>query len=438
MKADIRSKNETQAQANTVLHVDINSYFATMIQQENPKLRGRPLGITKDVGRSCIIAASKEAKKFGVKTGSSLVEARQLCPEILPVPASFGRYLDATKRLKNIFRNISPEVEIYSLDEAFIDITHCQKYLYPDADKLGKEIQKMIKDELGNWVTATVGISWNRFLAKMAGEISPPESVFKIDEKNLESVLATTEFRDVCGIGFRLEKKLRMLGVDNPYMIRFIPEDELEKMVGPYWVRELLKMAYGREPSHLARVGEKLPHMKSVGRSITGYKTYELEKDKKEIRAILYNLMEEVTHKAREMNLAGRHVLVYLNGQDGRGEHVSWGDHRTLQYYVQHTEQMFEVLYRQLYLDWAQKMKQAGQKFKIIKFGVRLDQLQPTDDLTCSLLPSEQKLERISEAVDEVTQRWGLFTVKSGALLNQPEIRPEVTGWLGDKSYHGL
>ncbi|MCD8526685.1 hypothetical protein LRY65_00525, partial [Candidatus Woesebacteria bacterium] len=82
------------------MHVDINSYFATLLQQENPALRGRPVGILKDVGRTCVIAASKEAKKLGVGTGTSAYEAKRLAPEIVFLPAEFARYLDATKRLK--------------------------------------------------------------------------------------------------------------------------------------------------------------------------------------------------------------------------------------------------------------------------------------------------------------------------------------------------
>src|SRR3989344_6340738 len=133
----------------TLLHLDMNSYFATLLQQENPNLRGKPIGIVKDIGRTCLIAVSKEAKKFGIKTGCLLADAKALCPDIMCLKAEFDRYLDATKRLKKIFTQVTPDLFIYSLDEAFLDITDCQTYLYPDPMKLAHQLQDTVKQELG-------------------------------------------------------------------------------------------------------------------------------------------------------------------------------------------------------------------------------------------------------------------------------------------------
>ncbi len=418
------------ASTSTILHVDINSYFATLQQQENPHLRGRPIGVVKDEGRSCIIAASKEAKKFGIKTGADLPEARLRCPDLLTIPAQFDRYLDATRRLKKIFTQIAPAITIYSLDEAFIDISDCQQHLYPDPHHLGRQIQQLIKNDLGEWVTASVGIGPNRFLAKMASEISPPESVFEINHHNLDAVLAEVKFNDVCGIGYQLEKKLLKMGITHPYLIRLYSNDDLLPIFGPFWTKELKKMAYGQEPHHLELLNEPLPHMKSVGRSITGYKLYDNEQ---EIKSILYNLTEEVTHKVRQMKLAGRAVNVSLFGQNrgwGQAPQI-WHQHLTLKYYLRHTQEMFQLIYDQLYRNWQRE-------FKVIKFGVRLGMLEPVAEINPSLLPEAQQQEKISAAKDYLTEKYGLFTLRSGVLLNQPLIRPEVTGFLGDKTYHQL
>jgi DNA polymerase IV len=409
----------------TILHIDINSYFATLLQQENPLLRGRPIGVVKAQGRTCMIATSKEAKVFGVKTGCRLPEAKQLCPQILPIPAQMDRYLDATKRLKRIFESIAPDVEIFSLDEAFIDISSCQTYLYPDPHQLALQIQDHIRQELGDWVTCNIGISHNRLLAKIASEINPPDTVFEITDHNKDAILGSVEFKDVCGVGYRLEKKLRRLGITTPYLIRFHTQEELQALVGPFWAQELLKIAYGEEASNLERLDEHPPHMKSVGRSITGYKLCD---DESQIARILYNLMEEVTHKVRQMDLAGRHVSIYLTGTDPKGQHQSWYAHRTVKYSIRHTNQLFELLYHQLYQPWQRS-------FAVIKFAVGLGMCEPSSELTPSLLPEWQKQERLSAAQDKITEKYGLFTLRSGLLTNQPVIRPEVTGYLGDKLY---
>lgn len=406
----------------TILHVDINSYFATMLQQENPHLRNRPIGVTKDHGRSCVIAASKEAKKFGVKTGCRLFEARQLCPQILPVSVDFNRCLDATYRLKKIFNTIAPNVYIYSLDEAFIDITDCQQYMYPDSFQLGKDIQDLIKKELGEWVTCNVGISHNRFLAKMASETAPKGSVLTIDEENKDTILAEVGFDSVCGIGFRMSAKLEAIGINTPFLIRFVPKEQLEHMFGPFLSKELLKMAWGEEPHLLQQIDEPNPHMKSVGRSITGYQLCDNEEV---LKSVLYNLTEEVTYKVRKMDLAGRLVYVGMRGENGQ----HWGAHKTVQHPIRHTQEMFDILYNQLYKSW-------HREYKIIKFIVQLALLQPYNQLT--FLPDWNKNEKIATAQDKITEKYGLFTLKSAAMLGHRTILPEVTGFLGDGKYLGL
>ncbi len=406
----------------TILHVDINSYFATLLQQENPLLRHKPIAVTKDQGRSCVIAASKEAKHFGVQTGCRLSEAKQLCPHILAVPVDFNRCLDATYRLKKIFNSIAPEVYIFSLDEAFIDISDCLAHIYDSPRACAELIQHQIKQELGEWVTCNIGISHNRLLAKMASEIAPKGSIQEVTEANKDHLLADTPFRSVCGVGVRLETKLRTLGATTPYLIRFIPTDTLQSLVGPFWTTELQKIAWGEEPHFLQLIDRPLPHMKSVGRSITGYKLCDNEEV---VKSVLYNLTEEVTHKVRKMNLAGRQVSIGLRGE--HGEH--WGSFKTLPRVIRHTPEMFAILYHQLYSSW-------HRSFKIIKFSVRLSLLEPYQQM--NLLPEWKRYEQLAFAQDQITQKYGLFTVKSGAMLHHRTIMPEVTGFLGDAKYLGL
>lgn len=408
-----------------MLLVDINSYFATLLQQENPFLRGKSVVIVKDLGRTCVIAASKEAKKLGIKTGTNIVQARQLAPELLEVKAEFDLYLSATKKLIKLFKSISPNVCIYSLDEAFIDTSHCRKHLYPNLHQLGYEIQQQIKTSLGEQVTANVGIGPNRLLAKMAAEISPKGSVFEINQDNLDAILAKVTFDDVCGIGLRLAAKLARMGVFHPYQIRFYDLDDLEPLFGPFWSRELLKIAYGEEPHHLQLLEDEAissTRMKTVSRSIT---MWELVKSEDEIKRILYNLTQEVIYKVRKMKMSGRQVRVSLYGSD----FLSWHDYQTFKYFINHTQEMFAVIDEKLSRSW-------NQQFHPIKFKVALGLLKPNKQVNPSLLPNWQKQESIETAIDQITDRYGLFSIRSGLLFDQKKIiKPEVTGFLGDKSY---
>jgi len=406
-----------------ILHVDINSYFATLLQQENPALRGRSVGVLKSAGRSCVIAASKEAKKKGVTTGMLLSEAKRLAPDLITVAAEFDRYLDTTRRLNKIFTNLAPSVHIFSLDEAFIDISDCM-CLYPEAEVFGRLIQSQIKAELGEWVTCNVGISYNRLLSKIASEIAPPNSVFTITESNKDAILASITFKDVCGIGYALGAKLEQLGITHPYGINFLSDVELATTFGPFWSGELRRIGRGENSKSLSLLDEQIDKpMKSAGRTSTAYSLCDSEV---EIKQTLYNLTTEVMYKVRKMQMAGRQVGISL-----WGEGKKWSDHRTLSYYVSHTQELFHLLYHQLYLSWVRH-------FKIIRYGVFISQLQPVAQLSTTLLPEWHRQERVNQAIDEVTEKYGLFTIKPATMLRFKMIRPEVTGYLGDKKYYGL
>lgn len=402
------------------LHVDINSYFATVLQQEVPPLRGKPIGIVKQAGRNCIIAASNEAKKFGVKTGSLLSDARRKCPQLITYPAPFDQCLSATKRLRRLFARLSPDSEIFSLDEAFIYFTPLSK-LYASPQEFAALIQKEIKNDLGEWVGCNVGIGKNRLLAKIASEISPKGSVFTINDQNQAAILSKIDFADVCGVGYRLEKKLSQLGVRFPYQINFIDDETLISHCGPYWARELRKIGKGEEPELLA-MPKFRSTMKSIGRSITGYRS---TRNSRQIRQIIYNLCTEVIYKARQLDLAGRQPWIALYGS--RGEY--WSDFVTLSHHVWHTSEFFKIIYHQLY-------QKSQPRFAVIKFAVRLGLMDSKASLTESLLPHWSKQEKVSKAIDSLTQKYGLFAVRSGLMVEREKlIMPEVTGFLGDQAF---
>lgn len=412
-------------------HVDINSYFATILQQENPSLREKPLGVLKSSGRTCVIASSLEAKKYGVKTGCSNFEAKRLCPQIIFVPAAFELYLSSTKRLNQIFTSVCPKVHTFSLDEAFLDMRGSQilmRQLLGSETKeasltheFGRLVQRRIKENLGEWVQCNVGISHNRFLAKMAGEIGPKGGVFEINKDNLDNILGSVSFRDVCGVGYRLEKRLKSLGVTTPLQINLLDDDTLLTHFGPFWGVELRRIGLGQE-THLFTKEASVNHMQSVGRTTTGFGLCD---DEEQIKKTLLNLLEEVTYKVRQMDLAGRGLGIFLSGHN-----KSWGRQLRLKYYVRHTNEIFDLLYHKLY-------KSFKRDFPVIRFGMFVFDLKPTSEIPLSLLPCVQKNEKVYKTMDVINNRFGLFTLRPGTLIGKV-MRPEVTGYLGDKTFHGL
>lgn len=405
------------------LHIDVNSYFASLLQQENPALRGRPVGVIKADKRTCVITSSKEAKRLGVKTGHSRYEAARLAPGIIFVPAPFELCLDATRRLQRVIGALASDVQIFSLDESFVNVQTIRR-LYPDPWELARRLQENLAAELGEWVTCNVGLARNRLLAKLASEVAPKGTILEITDRNQDQFLASTPFRNVCGVGPRLERRLSRLGVFRPYHLRFLTDAELQQHFGPYWAVELRKIGQGDEPDILSRLDQPLTHMKSVGRTITGYGLCD---DERQIKQTLYNLTEEAAHKMRQMGMVGRRVSVALWGD----HHAFWHRHVTLKSGVRHTPEIFSLLYERLYRSWQRT-------FPVIKFGVGVSLLEPLATANKPLFPAWHRQAAVADAVDTLADKYGLFTVKPATLLDTRLIRPEVTGYLGDKVYHLL
>ncbi len=158
----------------TIIHIDFDSFFASCEQQFNPNLRGKPIGVTVELGRTCIIAASKEAKKLGLKNIMRSWEAQKIVTDLILVPAHFEKYVTVTQKLLNICKDYSPFVELFSIDEAFIDLTPTM-HLYPSLEHVVFSIKKRIRDEIGKTITATIGVSYNKLLAKLASSLYKPD-----------------------------------------------------------------------------------------------------------------------------------------------------------------------------------------------------------------------------------------------------------------------
>jgi DNA polymerase IV len=400
--------------------IDMNSYFATVEQQANPFLRNRPVGIVKDVGRTCIIAASKEAKKLGVKSPCSIREAKQLAPNIAIVAADFDKYFYMTKVLKNIFESLSPEVDVFSLDEAFINLTHCRT-LYPNSERFFSLARQKVHQALGEWVSFSLGLGQNRLQAKLASEFSQTDNWFEITPDILNSCLAEAKVENICGIGYGLTAKLHRLNIHHPFQINFYDDAFLFEHFGRFWGPELRRIGQGKNSHLLDLVDKPLTHMKSVGRSKTLFKA---NSNPRYIRQLMYNLAEDVCFKARRMKLAGQHV--YLSMRDTNG---NWfGNELRFRTYVCHTNEVFHFL---------DQIFQSLPKIKtpIIKVSVRLGNLQPLAHIPVCWLPSWEKQEKAFAGIDKVNEKYGLYTVKSASLLGFKILMPEVTGFLGDKTY---
>ena len=194
----------------------MNSYFASVEQQARPALRGKPMAIvgSADKKRTIIVAASYEAKALGIKTGTQLWEAKKLCPQIELISADCQRYEAITRQFLNIFISKTPLVEVFSIDEAFLDVTGQVKN-FDEAEQLAIEIKNEIKQTIGPNIRCSVGIGQNKFIAKLASEAKKPDGLTIVLPGKEQNFVDQFELKDACGIGFRTDAHLKRLGIQS-------------------------------------------------------------------------------------------------------------------------------------------------------------------------------------------------------------------------------
>ncbi|MDE2589026.1 MAG: DNA polymerase IV, partial [Patescibacteria group bacterium] len=167
-----------------ILHIDFDSFFASVEQQDFPQLRGKPVGVTATNGRTAIIAASREAKKLGIPNVTRTYDAFQICPWLTVVPAHFYRYLEVSKMFLKICNYFSPTIEMFSIDEVFMDVTLTAR-LFGGVKPLVNIFKQRILQEIGQFITVSVGVSHNKLLAKLASGLNKPNGYCEITHENV-------------------------------------------------------------------------------------------------------------------------------------------------------------------------------------------------------------------------------------------------------------
>lgn len=195
------------------LYVDFNSYFASVEQQMRPELRGKSIGVLPvDAETTCCIAASYEAKKFGVKTGTPVREARKLCPDIIFVEARPYLYIEYHHRLVEIVESCTPVERTLSIDEMVCKLTGSQQQR-KNALALADRIKQAIRREVGEHIRSSIGIAPNMFLAKVASDMQKPDGCVVIEQHELPDKIFSLKLRELYGIGKRMEQRLNAAGI---------------------------------------------------------------------------------------------------------------------------------------------------------------------------------------------------------------------------------
>ena len=247
-----------------VMHIDLNSAFATTEQQAHPSLRGRPIGVTNRISKECcVIAASYEAKALGIKVGTRLSEAKAICPEFIMLETDAPKYNRVYEKLVKIMKVYSPNIKMKSIDEGIIDFHGCEPTLNGRTlVDIGYEIKQRVKDDIGDWMKINVGIGPNRFLAKQAAGWHKPDGLDVIDHTNLIKYYQDIDMLDISGIAERYQARLNSFDIFTPMQFLAANEYKLKKqvfksVVGTYWYQRLRGYEIDDFETNLGMIGRQ-------------------------------------------------------------------------------------------------------------------------------------------------------------------------------------
>ena len=292
----------------TILHVDMDAFYASVEIRDNPSLAGLPVCVGGAASsRGVIAAASYAAREFGVHSAMPTAQARRICPDLVLLPPDFDRYTTVSRQVMAIFRRYTPTVEPLSLDEAFLDVSGSER-LFGDAVEIGHKIKADILRETG--LVASVGIAPTKFIAKLASDLDKPDGFKVIQQDEIRSVLDPLDVRKIYGVGPRTAKRLEQLGVKTVQDLAGLPRDEVAGRFGAsgLWVHDL---AHGIDPRRVSPRREEKSH--GIER------TFKQDiSDREELHSLLLSFCEEVAFTLRDKGLRGRTVTLKARYSDFR------------------------------------------------------------------------------------------------------------------------
>lgn len=375
-----------------VMHIDLNSCFATVEQQARPRLRGQPIGVTNRISKyCCVIAASYEAKAMGVKVGMRLDEAQELVPNLIMVESDPPKYHFVYKKLVEIMRSYSPKISMKSIDEGVIDFHNSHFKSLEAVNKAGLDIKRQLKDEVGCWMRCNIGIAPNRFLAKLAASLHKPDGLDVIDHTNLRTTFKDLKLTDLNGIAERNQARLNATGIFTPLQFLDSPADLLRRQVfhsvcGEDWYQRLR----GWE------IDDNDWSTKTIGRQ------YVVEKARPTVEEVLSRLAylcETTAVKLRYKGMCARGVMVYVKYQTGD----YWYERKVFKSsFFSNSE-----VYRRALLLFNHRPDYAYPK----EIGISCYNLAPSQIAQLSLLDEVNREVWLTEAVDRVNEQFGEFTL---------------------------
>jgi DNA polymerase-4 len=389
-----------------ILHIDMDAFYASVEQMDNPALKGTPVIVGGTSNRGVVCAASYEARKFGIHSAMPIFQAKQKCPDGVYLPVRMNRYQEVSRQVMEILKGFSPLIEQVSIDEAYMDISGVDKLLGLPRD-IGLEVKGRIRSSIS--LTCSIGIAPNKFLAKVASDLDKPDGLTIIPPEKVPQFIEKLSIEKVPGVGKKTVRTLNKMDVFTLGHIQKLSEHELLKKTGKFGER-LLKLSRGIDETPV------VPHIAS--KSISSEQTFSVNTNDREIlKKQLLIQSEIVGRRAREKGVEGTTVTLKLK----RADFTQMTRRVTIEKATNSTNAIYEQGLKLL------DQVQTSTKFRLI--GIGLSNFVPLEDIPKQLSflgktgPLERSWEDVEKAMDTIKERFGRNAIKRGGLLKDPQTK---------------
>jgi DNA polymerase-4 len=371
----------------TILHLDMDAFFAQVEQMRDPSLKGKPVCVGGIPGedRSVVASASYEARKFGIRAAMPLRQAQKACPHAVFLRGHYKLYQEVSKRVVKILEDYSDRVQPSSIDESYVDITGVLKY-WGGAEAIGRGIKKRVVDELR--LTCSIGIAPTRTLAKICTDLNKPDGLTIIGPDDLERVIFPLPVEKIPGVGAKMKKSLNTIGIFTIGQLAGAPQEQMFKRFGVYGpqLQEIVRGQTNRE----VHTEDERPDEKSIGNSRTfGQDTA----DRELLRTYLLAIVQMVGRRVREADMAGRTVTLTIR----YGDFHTLTARRSLPRLTSDENEIFR-------LAWKLFEERAMPGVPLRLLGVSLSGLVPKKTAQTDLFEKENK---VFKAMDAIKDKFG-------------------------------
>lgn len=385
--------------ARSILHVDMDAFYASVEQRDNPELRGKPLVVGGGTNRGVVAAASYEARKFGIRSAMPMAEALRRCDHLLRVKPRMSHYKEASQIIFTIFREFTPLVEGLSLDEAFLDVTSSVK-LFGSPEKIAANIKARIRQETE--LTASVGVAENKLVAKIASDLDKPDGLTIVLPNAYREKLDPLPVRVIPGIGRETLKRLARIGVATVHDLRTANDRDLEPIFGRF-TQKTQNRASGIDDRPVVPNREE--------KSISAEETYDQDLSRPaDMERELLRLTERTAARLRKASLFAGTVQVKIR----RADFTTFTRQQSIKPPANGTDQLYTIA-KDLLAAWL--ASNPGARVRLL--GVGGGKLAPAEQQDLFANDSGQSHSVIDETVDEIREKFGSLSLGRAKTLDR-------------------